>query len=222
MAFAWTVMALGDPWPSRSPHRVVPEAFTGIRDRALVCFIVLDEPDSRRPRRRRHRSNRAIRIAPRAGPLGPPAGTAPRSPATPPIWPIVRCLIRVSKDRPSTVSGAEESTSREHVAVIASETGRQPASCAAFVVSHHHGGLLLPDPARVLHQASSHGVRDVSSPRQRIPTTHSCPSKLCSLHAAGQRRIAPGQPGHVTLPGHPGRYTVDLAPTSLGHAPHRS
>jgi hypothetical protein len=51
-----------------------------------------------------------------------------------PFWLVVRCLLRVSKDRPSTVSRAEESTSREHVAVLASETGRQPASCAAFVV----------------------------------------------------------------------------------------
>jgi hypothetical protein len=51
-----------------------------------------------------------------------------------PFWSAVRCLVRVSKDRPSTVSRAEESTPREHVAVITSETGRQPASCAAFVV----------------------------------------------------------------------------------------
>lgn len=143
-----------------------------------------------------------------------PEGSPRRHPSG---WPYDR-LVRVSKDRPSTVSRAEESTSRGHVAVTASETGRQPASCTAFVVLHHPGGLLLPDPARVLHRASSPGVRDVSSPRQRIPTTRSCPSKLCSLRVAGCRRITPGQPGHVTLSDPPRGTPWTLPPRPWGYA----
>ena len=38
----------------------------------------------------------------------------------------VDCLVRVSKDRPSTVSGAEESASRVGVATFASESGCRP------------------------------------------------------------------------------------------------
>jgi hypothetical protein len=185
----------GSPWPSRSPHRVEPETFAGVRYLALVCFSCPTNPA------------RAVLVVvvvvptrPADHSVGPAMASSPRGcpRSRPSGWPYDR-LVRVSKDRPSTVSRAEESTSRGHVAVTASETGRQPASCAASVVLHHPGGLLLPDPARVLHRASSPGVRDVSSPRQRIPTTRSCPSKLCSLRAAGRHRITPGQPGHVTL-----------------------
>jgi hypothetical protein len=59
LAFAWTAVALGSPWPSRSPHRVAP----GTLCRNLVpCPRVLlmpDEPGSRRARRRRHRLDQA-------------------------------------------------------------------------------------------------------------------------------------------------------------------
>lgn len=119
-----------------------------------------------------------------------------------------RCLVRVSKDRPSTVLGAEESTARVDVAASASESGSQPDSCSAFVVLHHLDGFLLLDPARVFHRTSSHGVRDVSSPRQRIPTTHSYPSKPCSPSAADTAWIAPpdagpASPFQVSLVGSP-------------------
>jgi len=85
------------------------------------------------------------------------------------------------------------------VAAHASESGSQPDSCAIFVVLHHPDGLLLPNPARVLHRASSHGVHDVSSPRQRIPITPSCPSKPCSSCAAG---VSSGFPSATPGPRH--------------------
>jgi len=135
LAFASTVMALGSPWPSRSLHRVDSSAFSGSR---------VPRPRVLLSRARRSRlapvssTSSSCRpdgwIAPVdcSGPTSPDAHRG--RPRRSPFWLVVRCLVRVSKDRPSTVLGAEESTSREHVAVIASETGRQPASCAAFVV----------------------------------------------------------------------------------------
>jgi len=116
----------------------------------------------------------------------------PRSPS---VRSAGRCLLRVSKDRPSTVSGAEESASCVDVAAVALEKGCQPLSRSACVVFHHLGESLLLDPARVFHRASSHGVRDVSSPRQRIPITCSCPAKLFSGCVAGTVWISPFDAG---------------------------
>jgi hypothetical protein len=87
-------------------------------------------------------------------------------------------LLRVAKDRPSTVSGVEETASRVDVAACASEIGCRPISRAALWFCTTLAALLCS--ARVLHRASRHGVRDVSSPRQRIPTTRSHPPKPCS------------------------------------------
>lgn len=77
---------------------------------------------------------------------------------------------------------------------------------AAFVVLHYLGGLLLPDPARVLHRTSSHGVRAVSALQERFPTTRFCPSKLSSLNAASDCSST-----SVTRVSCLTRYTEDLA-----------
>lgn len=126
-------------------------------------------------------------------------------------------FVRVSKDRPSTVLGVEESFPRERRRFHFGD--RSPTHpMAAFVVLHHLGGLLLPNPVRVLHRTSSHGVRDVSSPRQRLLVTCSYPSKFCSPRAAGRLQIAPSScRARVTLPGHPGRFTTNLTSASLAY-----
>jgi len=86
--------------------------------------------------------------------------------------------------------------------------GMPPVSRAACVVLHHLDGFLLLDPARVLHRTSSHGVRDVSSPRQRLPITRSYPPKPCSSCAADTVGITPldagpVSPSPVSRPGSP-------------------
>jgi len=138
LAFASTVMTLGSPRSSRSLHRVDSSAFSGSRvpcprvllscstipTRAGLAYIVIVPTG---PRDRPHR----------IAPLECAPSTSPDAQAVArcaPFWLVVRRLVRVSKDRPSTVSRAEESTSRDHVAVTASEAGCQPTSCAAFVV----------------------------------------------------------------------------------------
>jgi hypothetical protein len=130
LAFASTVVALGSPWPSRSPHRVDSGAFSGARvPRPRVLLSCSTIPA---------RAGLVVVVIVPTGLLDRSRSISPSAhrgcPRRAPFELVVRCLVRVSKDRPSTVSRAEESTSREHVAVIASETGRQPASCAAFVV----------------------------------------------------------------------------------------
>jgi len=60
--------------------------------------------------------------------------------------PPVDCLLRDAKDRPSTVSGAEELASCVGVAAFASEIGCRPIPRAACVVLHHPGRAPLPCP----------------------------------------------------------------------------
>lgn len=53
-----------------------------------------------------------------------------------------------------------------------------PPPCSVSVVLRHLDGFRLFDPARLLHRATDHGVRGVSSGlRSRLPTTRSRPSK---------------------------------------------
>jgi hypothetical protein len=110
--------------------------------------------------------SRPCRAAPRVAPLHLSSGLS------------ADVLLRVAKDRPSTVSGVEETASRVDVAAFASEIGCRPIPRAALWFCTTLAALLRP--VRVLHRTSRHGVRDVSSPRQRIPTTRSHPPKLCS------------------------------------------
>lgn len=179
---------------------------------ALVCFsLVLDDPDSRRSRLRRHRAGRTA---------GCPAGSLPwslqvhltgRSPRLPAALAL---LVRRTMSRSSFQRSPLHCLGSRGVHVPRARRrdrfgDRSPTRLVCRLRgSSHPGGFLLPDPVRVLHRTSSHGVRDVSSPRQRIPTTHSYPSKLCSLRTADPLRIPPSRgrapsPFQVSLVGSP-------------------
>jgi len=171
---------------------------------ALVCFsLVLDDPDSRRSRLRRHRADRTagllqVHLTRRSSRL--PAARALLACRTMSHSSFQRSPLHCLGSRGVHVPRARR---RDRFG------DRSPTRLVRRLRgSNHPGGLLLPDPARVLHRTSSHGVRDVSSPRQRIPTTHSCPSKLCSLRTADPCWIAPSRgrapsPFQVTLVGSP-------------------
>lgn len=213
LAFASTVMALGSPWPSRSLHRVDSSAFSGSR---VPCPRVLLS------RARRSR-------------LTPVSSTS--SSCRPDCWnPPVDCsrgLLQVLLTRHSPRLPVARAL-LDRRTMSHSSFQRSPLHCLESRGVHiprarrrdrfgdrsptrlvrrlrgstHPGGFLLPDPARVLHRTSSHGVRDVSSPRQRIPTTPSYPSKLFSLRTADRCWIAPSRgrapsPFQVTLVGSP-------------------
>lgn len=213
LAFASTVMTLGSPWPLRSPHRVDSSAFSGSRvpcprvllscstipTRAGLVYIVI-VPTGLLVRTRR--------IAPPRLPQVHLTRRAARSPATLALL-ACRTMSRSSFQRSPLhcleSRGVHVPRSRRRDPF----GGGLPTHLVCRLRgSSHRGGLLLPDPARVLHRTSSHGVRDVSSPRQRIPTTRSYPSKLCSLRTADRCWIAPPRgrapsPSQVALVGSP-------------------
>lgn len=212
MAFAATVVVSGSPGPSRSLHRTSRTSCEWSDSRPRVLRLRPTGPRSIRS------LSREIRLDPVCVVIVPTSRsdcsalpTLPtRSDGHPPslvVRSVGRCLLRDSKDRPSTVSGAEEFASRADVAIVASEPGCRPSRAPPAWFCTTWTALLL-DPARVLHRTSSHGVRDVSSPRQRLPITRSYPPKRCSSCAADTVGIAPldagpVSPSPVSRPGSP-------------------
>jgi hypothetical protein len=123
---------------------------------------------------------------------------------------VGRCLLRVAKDRPSTVSGAEESASRFGVATVASEPGCRPSrappawSCTtwtAFSFSTLPGCCTgLPVMGFMMFHR-----RDSESP-SRVPTLRSL--------APREQRTPPG-----LLPSMPGSCHPRRSPGSVHHEP---
>lgn len=213
LAFASTVVALGSPWPSRSLHRVDSSAFSGSR---VPCPRVLLS---------RARRSRLAPVSSTSSSCRPDCWFDPvdcsserpqvhltrRSPRLPAARALLACrtMSRSSFQRSPLHCLGSRGVHVPRARRRDRFGDRSPTRLVRRLRgSNHPGGLLLPDPARVLHRTSSHGVRDVSSPRRRVPTTHSYPSKLCSLRTADRCRIAPSRgrapsPSQVTLVGSP-------------------
>jgi hypothetical protein len=221
LAFASTVMALGSPRPSRSLHRVDSSAFSGSRvprprvllscstipTRAGLVYVVIVPTGL---------LDCSVGLLRWIAPVDCSSGLlqvhlARRSPRSPVVLALLarRTMSPSSFQRSPLHCVASRGVHVPRARRRAHFGDRSPTRLVRRLRGlDHPGGLLLPDPARVLHRDSSHGVRDVSSPRQRIPTTHSCPSKPCSLRTADRCRIAPPRgrapsPFQVTLVGSP-------------------
>ena len=126
-------MVSGSPGPSRSLHRVSPNRFEGFGALALVCFVAARRSHGLRPSLARGADALGlvcvVIVPSRCSDCSVHPTLSSRSNGCPPSWFVRsagRCLVRVSKDRPSTVSGAEESASRVGVATFASESGCRP------------------------------------------------------------------------------------------------
>jgi hypothetical protein len=84
--------------------------------------------------------------------------------------------------------GSRRVHSRPGVSARPSGRGDQPRPRSALVVSHHLDGLLLLDPAGLLHPAADPGVHRVSTRRETgFLAMLSRPSKPCSPPAATSR-----------------------------------
>ena len=191
-------MVSGSPGPSRSLHRVSPNRFEGFGALALVCFVAARRSHGLRPSLARGADALGlvcvVIVPSRCSDCSVHPTLSSRSDGCPPSW-FVRSAGRLSRSSfqrpPLHCLGSRGVRVPRRCRHLRFGAGLPPASRAAFVVSHHRGGFLLLDPARVLHRTSSHGVRDVSSLRQRVPITRFYPSKPFSAQAAGTVRFSP-------------------------------
>jgi hypothetical protein len=106
--------------------------------------------------------------------------------------------------------------SRFHVAVVASETGNQPLSRSASVVSHHLGGLLFLDPLRIFVGVPVLGFMTFHAALRRIPRHEVLPFEALLLVCSGLNRCRSTSPVGPTSPAEsPRQFTARLAPSSL-------